>query len=413
MNNDLLAVLDYLERDRGLDREVITRVIEEALESAAHKAMGPNELKVVLNAKTGDITAIGKVQVVEHVMEPGTEVDLHTARKQAPEAKIGEEIDWEVPPKELGRIVAQTTRQGIFQRLRQVEKDLVREQYKDREGEVLYGIVTRFDKGDVVVDFGGHEGVLAHGERIPTEDYQVGDHIACVLININMDKPGPVLRVSRSHEALVRELFRREVTEIAEGIVTIKAIAREPGFRSKIAVHSSDAKVDPVGACVGIRGSRVKAIVRELSGEKVDIVRWDDDLNSFVAKALQPAEIRSLSIDKETNCVTIIVDPDQLSLAIGKRGQNARLTAKLTGWRIDIKKIEVEEDISIEEKMKQVAVTLTEALGVTEDIAQLLVDNGYLSIDGIKAADKADLTAIDGIDDETASSILEKTATQE
>ena len=216
-----------------------------------------------------------------------------------------------------------------------------------------------------------------------------------------------MLRVSRAHETLVRELFSREVTEIAEGIVEIKAVAREPGYRSKIAVHSNDAKVDPVGACVGIRGSRVKAIVRELSGEKVDIVRWDDDVNSYIAKALQPAEIKSLTINEEDRQVTIWVDPDQLSLAIGKRGQNARLTAKLTGWKIDIQKIEVEEEISFEEKVNRMAAALVEKLEVSDDIAKLLVDNGFLTIEGIRAADSADLTAIEGIDEETADHIIQ------
>ncbi len=410
MNNDLLAVLDYLERDRGLEREVITRVIEEALESAAKKSMGPNDLKVSLNPKTGDITATATVTVVEEVDDPETEMSAADARAKVPDAKVGDSIEIDIPPQDLGRIVAQTTRQGIFQRLRQVEKELVREEYRDRVGEVLYGVVTRFEKGDVVVDFSGHEGILPHGERIPTEDYQVGDHVACVLIEINDDRPGPVLRVSRAHETLVRELFAREVTEIAEGIVEIKAVAREPGYRSKIAVHSNDAKVDPVGACVGIRGSRVKAIVRELSGEKVDIVRWDDDVKSYIAKALQPAEIKDLTIDEESNQVTIWVDPDQLSLAIGKRGQNARLTAKLTGWKIDIKKIEVEEEITFEEKVNRMTAALVETLEISEDAAKLLVDNGFLTIEGIRAADKSDLMAIDGIDEDTADQVIQQAA---
>ncbi len=410
MNSDLLAVLDYLERDRGLEREAITRVIEEAMESAAHKADGPNEITVKLDPATGDITATAKVKVVEEIEDREHEISVEDAKEQFPDCEVGDEVDWSIPPQELGRIVAQTTRQGIFQRLRQVEKDLVRDEYKDRIGEVLYGIVTRFEKGDVIIDFGGHEGALRHEDRIPSEDYQLGDHTTCVLVDVNMDRPGPVLRVSRTHETLVERLFEREVSEIAEGIVEIKAVAREPGYRSKIAVFSNDSKVDPVGACVGIRGSRVKTIVRELNGEKVDIIPWDSDVKRFVAAALQPAEIRDLSLDESRKQVHIIVDKDQLSLAIGKRGQNARLAHKLTGWKIDIKKEAQIEETSMADRLQAVAQTLSDTIGIDPDTAVLLVDNGYLSVDGIRAADLEDLTAIEGIDEDTAKRILEAAA---
>ncbi len=407
MNTDLLAALDFFERDRGLDREVIARVIEEALEAAAVKVVGPNQLSVKLDPKTGDITAVAKVTAVRRVEHPETEISLSEARRQKAKAKLGDEIDLPVPPREFGRIVAQTTRQGIFQRLRQVEKDILRNEYKDRVGEMFHGVVNRFEKGDVLIDFDGHEGLLRHEERIPTEDYQIGDHISCVLIEVNMDKPGPVLLVSRAHDSLLQRLFEREVTEIAEGIVTIKAVAREPGFRSKIAVDSSAARVDPVGACVGIRGSRVKTIVRELSGEKVDIIRWNPDLAPFVTNALQPAELKSLQIDEKNKQVNVQVHPDQLSLAIGRRGQNVRLTARLTGWKIEINKAEEEERATLEEKMKEAATTLATGLGITEDIAQKLVDNGFLSLDGIKAADDADLMAIEGLDADVVKTIRE------
>jgi N utilization substance protein A len=410
MNNDLVAVLDYLVRDRGLDREVITRVIEEALEAAARKAVGPNELKVKLDPKTGDIAAVAKLTVATRVTDPGKQISLANARTQIKDAKVGDEIEWHVPTKDLGRIVAQTTRQGIFQRLRQVEKDLVRAEYKDRVGEILYGSVCRFDKGDVIVDFGGREGTLPHAERIPTEDYQVGDHLSCVLVAVNMDQPGPVLVVSRAHESLVQKLFEREVAEIAEGVVTIKAVSREPGFRSKIAVHSADPKVDPVGACVGIRGSRVKAIVRELSGEKVDIVPWDANLNAFVAKALQPAQVGSISIDEENKQLVAWVDPSQFSLAIGKRGQNARLAAKLLpGWKLDIRRIEspATAEPYVAGKIKEICAVLAQELGIPEAAASLLAANGFNSVDGVRAAEETDLAAIDGIGPELAALIKE------
>lgn len=400
MNNELLAILDYLERDRGLDREVLTQLIEEALLTAARKAVGPaNELTVKLDSKTGDILATARLQVVERITSPDREIAIAEVRNKYPDVKVGDMVSWEVAPKNFGRIAAQTAKQGIMQRLRQAEKERVRDEFNDRVGDVLYGVVTRFERGDILIDFGRAEGVLGRDDRVSTEDYQIGDHICCVLKEVNITKPGPVLIVSRSSAELVRRLFEREVSEISEGIVEVKGVAREPGFRSKIAVRSKDPKVDPVGACVGLRGSRVKTIVRELSGEKVDIIRWDDDIRVYVKNALQPAEIKSLDIDQASNTVRIIVDPDQLSLAIGRRGQNARLTHKLTGWKIDIQRQEDTPEVSIETKMAQAVTALAETLTeIDRAVCETLVHNGFLSLDGIRAAEISDLTDIEGID---------------
>ncbi len=409
MNNELVAILDYLERDRGLDREVLVTVIEEALVSAARKAVGPaNDLKVKLNPKTGDLQATATLEVVEKVTQPDKEIAYDKAIVKYPEVELGEEVEWEVTPKNFGRIAAQAAKQGISQRLREAVKNRVRDEFTDRLGDILYGTVMRWEQGEVIVDCGRAEGSLSHRDRIPIEDYQNGDHICCVLSEVNTKKPGPILVLSRTSPDLVRRLFEREVTEIAEGIVEIKAVAREPGFRSKIAVVSNDPKVDPVGACVGLRGSRVKTIVRELSGEKVDIIRWDEDLRTYIANALQPAQIKSMEIDEAKNQVRILVDPDQLSLAIGKRGQNARLTHKLTGWKIDIKKVEERKGASMEEQLNKAAGTLAEELEVEHDVAVSLVKAGFLSLDGISAAAIEDLTAIDGIDEELARSIKER-----
>ncbi len=406
MNNELVAILDYLERDRGLERDVLVRVIEESLVSAARKAVGPaNDLKVKLDPKTGDLQATATLTVVEHVMHPDSEISFERARTKLPEAELGQQVEWEVTPSNFGRIAAQTAKQGIMQRLRQAEKDRVRDEFTDRIGDILYGVVTRYEQGEVVIDFGRAEGVLRHSGRVPSEDYQNGDHICCILTEVNVKRPGPILVVSRTDPELVKRLFEREVTEIAEGIVEIKAVAREPGFRSKIAVHSKEPKVDPVGACVGIRGSRVKTIVRELSGEKVDIIRWDADLRTYVANALQPAQIKSIQIDEANKQVRILVEPDQLSLAIGKRGQNARLTHKITGWKIDIKKVEEKKEASLEERISQAVNTLAALPGISRDIAQTLVNNGFLSTDGLREANLEDLTDIDGIDDEMAQAI--------
>lgn len=412
MNNELVAVLDYLERDRGLDREVLVQVIEEALVSAARKAVGPaNDLKVHLDPKTGDLQATATLTVVTKVEHPDSEIALEKARTRHPEAQLDDEVLWEVTPSNFGRIAAQAAKQGIMQRLRQAEKSRVEDDFKDRIGEVLYGVVTRYEQRDVIIDFGGRaEGVLRRDQRVPTEDYQNGDHVCCLLTDVNASRPGPILMVSRTHPDLVRRLFEREVGEIADGIVEIKGVAREAGFRTKIAVHSNDSKVDPVGACVGIRGSRVKTIVRELSGEKVDIVRWDPHLETYIANALQPAKLKSMSIDEEKKQVKILVDADQLSLAIGKKGQNARLTHKLTGMKIDIKKLEEKKEISLEERIHQAAEALASLPNISADLAELLVQNGFLSADGLRAATLEDLTAIDGIDEEAARTIITSVA---
>jgi len=410
MNNELLATLEYLERDRGLDRQTLVELIEESMVIAARKAVGPvNELQVKLDPKTGDIKATARLTAVEKVSDANSEIALREARKKYPEVEPGEELEWEVAPdKDFGRIVAQSARQGIMQRLRMAERHRVLDEYRDRLGELLYGTISRFDKGDIIVQLERTEGVLPQSSRVPMEDYQIGDHVSCVLVDLNTENPGPTLVLSRATPQLVQRLFEREVAEIAENIVEVKGVAREPGFRSKIAVHSNDSQVDPVGACVGIRGSRVKTVVRELNGEKVDIVRYDTDLRNYIANALQPATIRALQVDEDSGTVTITVDQDQLSLAIGKRGQNARLTAKLTGWKIDISRGAQEApEESIESKIEQAVTTLAELPGLTEDIASRLVHSGFLSVEGIRAADVADLEAVEGIDHETAVKIKE------
>jgi N utilization substance protein A len=411
MNSELLATLDYLERDRGLDREILKQVIEESLVSAARRAVGPIEdLRVTLDSSTGEIRAVARLTVVETVEDEETEISYDRAKTQLPDVTIGDQIEWEVTPDNFGRIAAQTARQGIMQRLREAQKSRVKEEYTDRMGEVLYGAISRYERGDIIVDFGQAEGVLRHQDRVPREDYQVGDHLCCVLVAINEERPGPILMVSRSSPDLVSGLFGREVAEIAENVVEIKAVAREAGFRSKIAVFSHDAKVDPVGACVGVRGSRVKTIVRELNGEKVDIVRWDPEIKTYISNSMQPAELRSVNIFEDEHRVDIEVAPDQLSLAIGKRGQNVRLTHKLTGWQIDINKAEEAKELAFQEKVQQAVDALASHLGVSSEVAAALVHHGFLTLDGINLASEEDLASIDGIDAEIAQQIKERAA---
>ncbi|MFA4945629.1 MAG: transcription termination factor NusA [Lentisphaeria bacterium] len=409
MNNEMLAMLEYLESERGLSRETLVALIEEAIVASARKALGTErELHVKINPKSGDIAASTRKTVVEQVANADEQVPLKDALRRFPDAKPGDEVEWEIPPSLLGRIVAQTAKQAIMQRLRQAEKLQIADEFREKIGTLLTGIVRKIERGDVYIDFQRTEGIMRHGDRIPGEDYAPGDHIAALLTGVNADKPGPCLEVSRSHPDFVRALFEREVSEISEGLVTIRAIAREPGYRTKMAVEGSDPRVDPVGACVGIRGTRVKNIVRELAGEKIDIIPWNDNVAAFVGNALQPAKVGSVKIDQETKTVEVTVPEDQLSLAIGKRGQNARLAARLTGWRIDINRVEAKapEELGFEDKVQRATEALARIPGIGAETAAILVKNGFLTLEGILAAEADDLAAIDGITPERAAELL-------
>ncbi|MFO7821903.1 MAG: transcription termination factor NusA [Lentisphaeria bacterium] len=408
MNSELLSVLDYLENERGIDRETLIELVEESLVSSAYKVVGPMEdLKVQIDRETGDIQAIARLKVVEKVEHPEAELAYNEAVAKLPDVELGDVVEWEVTPANFGRIAAQKTKQTIMLRLKQAEKDRVCEDYEDRVGEMLSGVVVRVERGDVFVDLTGAEAVIPYRERIPGEEYQPGDHICCVLIRVNADQPGPTLVASRARAELVASLFRREVTEINEGLVEIKAVAREPGYRSKIAVTSEDPSIDPVGACVGMRGNRVKTVVRELGGEKVDIIHWSPDIKEFVRNALQPANLASVELDEDEHMVLITAPEDQLSLAIGKKGQNARLAAKLTGWRIDISKLEKPEDVQFEDKIQRAVNTLIEQIpSLDSQAAGELVSHGFLSLEGLSEADPSDLTDIEAIDVDKAEDII-------
>ncbi len=408
MNSEFLSVLEYLENERQISREVLIEVIEDSLLSAARKAVGPvNELRVRINPQTGDINAWARLHVVERVTEPEHEIALDEARRQKPEAKPGDQLEFEVTPKDFGRIAAQTTKQIIMQKLRQVDRVRVCREYAEYIGSLVSGVVTKIERGDVLVSLPrAAEAIMPYAERIPGEDYQVGDHFTGLLVRVNEDQPGPSLILSRAATDFVRSLFEREVSEISEGLVQVKAVAREPGYRSKIAVFSSESGVDPVGACVGLRGNRVKNIIRELAGEKVDIIYWSDNVATFAANALQPAKLARVSVDQEEHELVVEAPEDQLSLAIGRKGQNARLAAKLTGWRIEIKKLRSEEETEFESKVQQAVRTLAEKLELEHDLAARLVDNGFVSLEGLAEAEADDLAAIDGIDRECAERII-------
>lgn len=404
MNSELEAVLEYMERERGIDREVVLAAVENALLSASKKSVGPaRDLRIQIDRKTLDIRATAKVEVVERVTNPHDQISLADAWKVKPDAQIGDVIEIDVTPKNFGRIAAQTAKQAILQKIRQAEKERVYEEYKDRPGDIVSGTVRRFDRSDVIVDLGRAEAVMPARERVPTEEYQIGDRLRALVLKVEQNPQGPQIILSRAHPDFVRRLFELEVSEIADKTVEIKAIAREPGFRTKIAVVSHDERVDPVGACVGLRGIRVKNIVRELSGEKIDIVRWHEDIKTYVTNALQPAKLLRVTVDEGLRTVHVVVDPDQLSLAIGKRGQNARLTAKLTGWKIEVEK--EEGALGFEEKVAKAVADLAAVEGIGEAWAEKLVHAGFLTLEGILAADVADLATVEGMDLETAQRI--------
>ncbi len=406
MNNELLAVFEYMERERKLDRETLAELVESALQVAGRKSIGRvRDLRVVIDRKTLEIKAFASIQVVDFVRNRDEEMSLDDAQAKFPgkNLKLGDLIEIEVTPRNFGRIAAQTAKQAIIQKLRMAEKDKVYGIYKDHVGDIVTGTVRRFDRSDVFIDLGDAEGVMPGKERVPSEEYQIGDRIRFLLLNLDAQAQGTQLTLSRANPDFIKKLFELEVSEIADGTVEIKGIAREAGFRTKIAVHSNDDKVDPVGACVGLRGQRVKNIVRELSGEKVDIVKWSTDIKTFVTNSLAPAKLLRLEVEELDNVVKVIVEADQLSLAIGKKGQNARLTAKLTGWKVDIQKDE--GDITFEEKIARATDQLAAVEGIGREHAEKLVAAGFLTLEGILAAEITDLVDVDGFDADVAQQV--------
>lgn len=408
MNSDILAGLDFFEREKGIKREVLLDAINGALLSAARKAVGPaRDLRVEIDSKSGEIKAFAKLTVVEKVANKHDEIRFELARKFKNDIQLGEDLEVPVTPKDFGRIAAQAAKQAMMQRIRHEEKVNMYEEFKDRAGEIVNGTVKRFDRSDVVVDLGKFEGLMPNRERVQTEDYNIGDRVRAYVVAVENGARGPEIILSRSHPNFVRRLFEMEVSEINDGTVEIKGIAREAGYRTKIAVFSANEKVDPVGACVGMRGSRVKNIVRELNNEKVDIIRWSADMKELVLEALKPAKIKSVTLDLEKKAVLIKVDEDQLSLAIGKRGQNARLTSRLTGWDINIEQDKSAERI-FEGKKESAAQSFAEALNVSPEVAAKLVGVGMNSVEVIATgSEPQDIADVLGVDLAAATAIHE------
>src|SRR5258707_6064702 len=376
MNDDFSAGLEFWEREKGINRDVLVAAVEEALLSAAKKAVGPaRELRVAIDQKNGDIKAFAKLIVSDRVVSKHDQISVFDARRLKPDAQVGEELEVEVTPVGFGRIAAQYAKQALMQHIRRAEKQLIFTEFKDRVGDIISGTVRRFERSDVLVDLGKYEALLPNRERVPTEEYQVGERIRCYVKAVEHGPHGPEIILSRADPRFVIQLFQLEVSAINDGTIEIKGIAREPGFRTKLAVWTRDEKVDPVGACVGLRGQRVKNIVRELNNEKVDVIPWSADVKTFITKALEPAQLKSIELDEVRKRVKILVSEDQLSLAIGKRGQNARLTAKLTGWEVDI---DAEHVVTkgFDEKVAEAVELLASIPGVTREQADALVHAG-------------------------------------
>ena len=407
MNSEFIAMLDYLERERGIKREVLIEAVSNALLSASKKAVGPaRELRIDINPKTGEIRALANLMVVEKVVNEHDEISLSKARKTKADVQIGEALEVEVTPRDFGRIAAQTAKQAMMQRIRQAEKEMIYDEFKDRAGEIVSGTVRRFERSDVIMDLGKFEAVMPLRERVSTEDYNIGDRIRAYVVAVENGSRGPEIIISRSHPNFVRRLFELEVSEIADRTVEIRGIAREAGYRTKIAVFSANEKVDPVGACVGMKGARVKNIVRELNNEKVDIIRWSADPKEFVLEALKPAKIKSVELVPERKVINIKADEDQLSLAIGKRGPNARLTSRLTGWDINIEKDESAAQV-FENRVSAAAKVLAAGLQIDETVARNLVKGGFASIDAFLDVEPQDIADTVGIDLEQAKAIHE------
>ena len=369
MNLDFLNALEDIESDKGISKDVLLEAIEVALLSAYKKDFGSKEnVSVEIDDEAGAVKVFSRKKVVEEVTNKHYEISHERAKEIDSSIEIGDYVDVEVTPENFGRIAAQTAKQVVMQRIREAERDVLYEEYKRKEGEIITGTIQRFHKDNVLIDMGKTEALLPVSEQMPNEDYRVGSRLKLYVVEVSSTTKGPRILVSRTHPALLKRLFEVEVPEIFDGIVEIRSVAREAGFRSKVAVSSYDSKVDPVGACVGPQGMRVKSVVEQLNGEKIDIVQYNENPKQFVSNALNPAEVVEVMLDEEEQSATVVVPDFQLSLAIGKEGQNARLAAKLTGWKIDIKKeSEFEEDDESEDVIESENTTEVNEENSSED----------------------------------------------
>ena len=401
--SEVRRVIEQVSRDRGIEKEVLVKTLEEALRSAARKKFGTRvDIEARYNEELGEIEVFLFKDVVEKVTEPELEVDIEEGRKLDPGCQVGDSLGTKMDATTFGRIAAQSAKQVIIQKMKDAERSVVYESYTNRKGEIINGIVQRIDKRDIIVNLGRTEGILPVGEQIPRETCRRGERIRAYILDVLEESRGPQVILSRSHPQFLVALFKTEVPEISEGIVEIMAAAREPGGRAKIAVTSNDSDIDPVGACVGMKGTRVQSVVHELKGEKIDIIPWHSDSAKFVCNALSPAEISRVVIDEVNRLMEVIVPDEYLSVAIGRRGQNVRLASRLTGWSIDVKS---ETDYS--SAMQTGYDSLMGLPGVGSSTADALYEQGFYSIEELANASTEELLQIKGISEKKAQTLLE------
>ena len=402
---ELLQIADAVAREKVIDRQIVLTAMEDAIAKAARSRYGTEtEVHAEINPRTGELRLSRYLHVVERVENPAIEIALPDAQRFNPAAQVGDTIADTLPPFDFGRIAAQSAKQVIVQKVREAERDRQYDEFKDRVGEIVNGTVKRVEYGNVIVDLGRGEGIIRRDEMIPRETMRYGDRVRAYVYDVRREQRGPQIFLSRTHPQFMVKLFTMEVPEIYDGIIQIKSVARDPGSRAKIAVISRDSSIDPVGACVGMRGSRVQAVVGELQGEKIDIIPWSPDVATFIVNALQPAEVAKVVLDEDAERIEVVVPDDQLSLAIGRRGQNVRLASQLTGWDIDIL-TEAEESERRQKEFLERTRIFMEALDVDEVVGQLLASEGFCSVEELAYVEPAELAGIEGFDDDTAQEI--------
>jgi N utilization substance protein A len=402
---ELLQIADAVAREKAIDRGIVIAAMEDAIQKAARSRYGSEtEVRAEINPKTGEMRLSRLLLVVDLVENDSTQIALEDAKRRNPAAQVGDFIAEQLPPLEYGRIAAQSAKQVIVQKVREAERDRQYQEYKDRIGDIVNGIVKRVEYGNVVVDLGRGEAIVRRDEMLPREVFRNGDRIRAYIYDVRREPRGPQIFLSRTHPQFMAKLFAQEVPEIYDGIVEVKAVARDPGSRAKIAVISRDSSVDPVGACVGMRGSRVQAVVNELQGEKIDIIPWSPDVATFVVNALAPAEVAKVVLDEDKERISVVVPDQQLSLAIGRRGQNVRLASQLTGWDIDIL-TEQEESERRQADFEKRTKMFTDALNLDEVVGQLLASEGFSSIEELAFVEEKELASIEGFDEETANEL--------
>jgi N utilization substance protein A len=405
---ELLLVADAVAREKSIEREEVLEAMEQAIQKAGRAKYGhEKDIRATIDRKTGDVRLSRWTEAVEVVENEETQIPVHIARKFKPEIQVGEHLIDPLPPIDFGRIAAQTAKQVIVQRVREYERKRQYEEYKDRVGEIINGTVKRTEYGNLMVEVGRAEALLRRDELIPRESFRNGDRVRAYIYDVRDEPRGPQIFLSRTHPGFLAKLFAQEVPEIYDGIIEIKAVSRDPGSRAKMAVISRDSSIDPVGACVGMRGSRVQAVVAELQGEKIDIIPWSSQAATFVVNALAPAEVTKVVMDEEAGRVEVVVPDDQLSLAIGRRGQNVRLASQLTRWDIDIL-TEAEESERRQEEFKRRSGLFVEALDVDDVIAALLVTEGFNTIEELAYTPVEELGEIEGFDEDIAAELIRR-----